>query len=91
VFENPGKSNSFPKLLQETFVDLSDEREINGGVKILKLDIETNKKAFSDNYTYSINSLVLMVVVITLLIKPNFIWDVTDFIKKITGGKPKRR
>jgi hypothetical protein len=89
VFENQGKSPSFPKVLHEAIVDLSDEREINGGVKILKLDIENNKKNSSDNYTYSVNSLVLMMVVITLLIKPNFIFDVAELIKKFT--KPKKR
>jgi hypothetical protein len=84
VYENQGKANNFQKLLQEITVDLSDEREINGGVKILKIDVENNKKNTGENYTYSINSVVLMVVVITLLIKPNFFFDVVDFFKKMT-------
>jgi hypothetical protein len=58
-----------PKLLLEQIIDLSDEREINGGVKILKLNIEKVKRNSGDNLNYTIFSPLLLFLMVFSILK----------------------
>jgi hypothetical protein len=75
IFEKLNKANSNPKLLYEKTIDLSDEREISGGVKILKIEIETFKKSVSENLNYTIYSPILLFALVFSLLKYDYtVW-----------------
>lgn len=75
VYEKQAKISTNPKLVYEKTVDLSDEREINGGVKILKIDIETLKKSVGENLNYTLYSPVLLFALLFSLLKYDYtIW-----------------
>jgi hypothetical protein len=69
VYEKQGKMSPNPKLLLEQVVDLSDEREINGGVKILKLDIERIKRNAGDNLNYTMYSPIFLFAMVFSILK----------------------
>ena len=69
VYEKQGKMSPNPKLLLEQTIDLSDEREISGGVKILKLDIEKIKRNAGDNLNYTLFSPILLFMMVFSILK----------------------
>ncbi len=86
VFEKQGKMNQYPKLLLEQIIDLSDEREISGGVKILKLDIETVKKNATDNLNYTVYSPIFLFLMVFSILKYEYtVWVFDNFVSKPLG------
>jgi hypothetical protein len=69
VYEKQGKMSTNPKLILEQTIDLSDEREISGGVKILKLDIERIKRNAGDNLNYTIYSPIFLFMMVFSILK----------------------
>jgi hypothetical protein len=69
IYEKQGKMSSNPKLLLEQIIDLSDEREISGGVKILKLDIEKMKRNAGDNLNYTVYSPIFLFMMVFSILK----------------------
>jgi hypothetical protein len=67
--QSKGNVNSNPKMLLETFVDLAEERETTGGVRIVKLDIESAKKVSSESLTYSIFSPIFLFIMVISILK----------------------
>jgi hypothetical protein len=57
-------------------VDLADERDINNGIKILKLNIEKVKRSSGDNLNYTVYSPIFLFMLIFSVLK----WDYTVFI-----------
>ena len=53
----------------EYFVDLGEERETTGGVRILKLDIETAKKTAAESLSYSIYSPIFLFIMVFSIYK----------------------
>jgi hypothetical protein len=83
VFEKQAKANTTPKMLYEYTVDLSDEREINGGVKIMKINIENSKKFAADNLNYTVYSPILLFTLVFCLLKLDYsIWIFQNVISK---------
>jgi hypothetical protein len=81
IYEKQVKNSSNPKLLFEKTIDLSDEREISGGVKILKIDIETFKKTVSENLNYTIYSPILLFALVFSLLKYDYtVWFFNNVI-----------
>ena len=67
--QSKGNINSNPKLLLENFVDLAEERETTGGVRIVKLDIESAKKVSAESLTYSIFSPIFLFIMVISILK----------------------
>lgn len=81
VYEKQGKLSANPKFVMEQIIDLSDEREISGGVKILKLDIETLRKVSVDNLNYTIYSPIFLFTMVLSLLKLDYtIWIFNNVI-----------
>ena len=81
VFEKQTKISLNPKLLYEKTIDLSDEREINGGVKILKIEIESYKKQVSESLNYTIYSPILLFALIFSMLKYEYtVWIFNNLI-----------
>ena len=95
IFEKQGKMTISPKLILEQTIDLSDEREINGGVKILKLDIERLKRNAGDNLNYTVYSPVFLFMMVFSILKFEYtVWfwnNVLGFpfklVKRLFGKK----
>ena len=56
-------------MVLETFVDLAEERETTGGVRIVKLDIETAKKVTTESLSYSIYSPIFLLIMVISILK----------------------
>ena len=67
------RTSKIEKVINEETVDLSDERDINNGVKILMINIENPKKNMGDNLNYTIYSPIFLFVMILSILK----WDYT--------------
>jgi hypothetical protein len=81
VFEKQTKMSPNPKLLLEQTIDLSDDREISGGVKILKLDLETIRKNTADNLNYTVYSPIFLFIMVFSILKFDYtIWMFNNFI-----------
>ncbi len=76
LFEKQGKMAPSPKLLLEQTIDLSDEREISGGVKILVLDVEKVKRNAGDNLNYTMYSPIFLFAMVFSILK----YDYTKWI-----------
>lgn len=95
VYEKQGKMSPNPKLILEQTIDLSDEREISGGVKILKLDIERIKRNAGDNLNYTIYSPIFLFMMVFSILKfeyTRWIWNnILGFpfklIRKVLGKR----
>lgn len=86
VYEKQGKLSPNPKLLLEQTIDLSDEREIAGGVKIQKLNIETNKKNSADNLNYTVYSPIFLFIMVFSILKFDYtVWIYDTFFSKPIG------
>lgn len=81
IYEKQGKMSPNPKLLLEQTIDLSDEREISGGVKILKLDIETKRKSNADNLNYTVYSPIFLFIMVFSILKFDYtVWFFNKFL-----------
>lgn len=69
VLEKQGKLSPNPKLLFEQVVDLSDEREINNGLRTLKAEIGNLKRISVDSLNYSIFSAIFLCLAVMSLFK----------------------
>ncbi|MCQ2817107.1 MAG: carboxypeptidase-like regulatory domain-containing protein [archaeon] len=75
------------KKILENIIDLSDEREINNGVKILHFDIDTNKKTQKENLNYTFYSPLLLFIVIISMLKWDYtVWIIKTFLIGPIGG-----
>lgn len=83
VFEKQGKMSPNPKLIYEKNIDLNDDVEINNGVKILRVDVENQRKNLGDNLSYSIYSPIFLIVMVVSLIK--FEWAMKGFNYMMTA------
>jgi len=72
VYEKAQKGNTIPKLLTEASFDLTDDREINGGVKILKLNVDKVKRNNSDNLNYTIYSPIFLFLMVFSILKYDY-------------------
>ncbi len=81
VYEKQVKVSPNPKLLYDKTIDLSDEREISGGVKILKIEIESFKKSVSENLNYTIYSPILLFALVFSMLKYDYtVWIFNNVI-----------
>ena len=80
VFEKQGKTSPYPKLIQEQNIDLSDEREISGGVKITNINMETVKKNVLDTSNYNIYSPIFLFVLVIALLKLEYTLKIVDVL-----------
>lgn len=87
--------SSNPKLILEQTIDLSDEREISQGVKILKLDIEKVKRNQGDNLNYTIYSPMFLFLMVFSILKYDYtLWFYNNvlglpmkFIRRLFGKR----
>ena len=83
VFEKQGKMSSNPKLIYEKNIDLNDDVEINNGVRILKVDVENQRRNLGDHLSYSIYSPIFLIFMVATLLK--FEWAVKVFNYMMTA------
>jgi len=83
VFEKQGKMSPNPKLIFEKNIDLNDDVEINNGVRILKVNVENQKRNLGDNLAYSIYSPIFLIFMVVSLLK--FEWAVKVFNYMMTA------
>ena len=63
-YEKPGpKQNHPPKLFQQNEIDLNNDTDTNGGVYIMKVNVETHKKISVDSLNYSIYSPIFLFLI----------------------------
>jgi len=75
------KQNHPPKLFQTSELDLNNDTEINGGVYIMKLNVETNKKISVENLNYSIYSPIFLFLMVMSLLRFDYtVWVVNHAI-----------
>ena len=67
-------------MLMESFVDLAEERETTGGVRVLKLDIETAKKASAESLSYSIYSPIFLFLMVISILKIEYTLKVVNVL-----------
>ena len=76
-------------------MDLSDEREISGGVKVLKFDIEKTKRNMADNLNYTIYSPIFLFIMIIAILKfDHAVWLVSSIYSlpsRLLGKKEKTK
>jgi len=77
VFEKQGKMSPNPKLIFEKKIDLNDDVEINNGVRILRVNVENQRRNLGDNLAYSIYSPIFLILMVVSLLK--FEWAVKVF------------
>jgi hypothetical protein len=83
VFEKQGKMSPIPKLIFEKNIDLNDDVEINNGVRILRVDVENQRRNLGDNLAYSIYSPIFLILMVVSLLK--FDWAVKVFNYMMTA------
>lgn len=69
LLEKQGKVSVTPKLLQELVIDLSDERDIMNGLKIVKLEINSTKRLNSEALNFSIFSAIFLCFSVLSLVR----------------------
>lgn len=72
-----------PKLIYEKNIDLNDDVEINNGVRILKVNVENQRRNLGDNLAYSIYSPIFLIFMVVSLLK--FEWAVKVFNYMMTA------
>jgi hypothetical protein len=83
VYEKQVKISPNPKLIYEKTIDLSDEREISGGVKILKIEIESLKRSVNENLNYTIYSPILLFALVFSFMKYEYtVWLFNNVVTK---------
>ena len=80
ILEKKGKVEQTPRLISEVTVDLSDERDINNGVKIVNLNISKVKGKNGDSLNYTIYSPFFLFLLICSILKWDFTLKVIDFV-----------
>ena len=80
ILEKKGKVEQTPRLISEVTVDLSDERDIYNGVKIVNLNISKVKGKNGDNLNYTIYSPLFLFLLICSILKWDFTLKVIDFV-----------
>lgn len=97
VMEKQGKLSPNPKLLFEQVIDLSDERDVNNGLKTMKIEIGSLKRTAVDSLNYSIFSAIFLCIAVMSLFKFDLtVWLFNKFIASPISTlrkmfKPKRR
>ena len=66
-----------PKMIYEKNIDLNDDQEINNGVRLLKVNVETKRRNLGENLSYSIYSPIFLILMVASLIK--FDWAIKGF------------
>jgi len=77
VFVKQGKVSPNPKLIYEKNIDLNEDVEINNGVRILKVDVQNQKRNIGENLSYSIHSPIVLIIMVISLLK--FEWALKIF------------
>ena len=62
-------------------IDLSDERGINSGVKIVQVNIATNKKNYNDNVNTSMYSPMFLFTLIIVFFQWEYVSAFIKFVK----------
>ena len=81
-FEKPGpKQNHQPKRFKQHEIDLNNDTEINGGVYIMKSNVETHKKISVESLNYSIYSPIFLFLMVMSLLKFEYtVWVINKAI-----------
>ena len=79
ILEKKGKIEQNSRLISEVTVDLSDERDIYNGVKIVNLNISKVKGKNTDSLNYTIYSPLFLFLLICAILKWDFTLKVIDF------------
>ena len=81
-FEKPGpKQNHQPKMFKQHEIDLNNDTEINGGVYIMKSNVETHKKISVESLNYSIYSPIFLFLMVMSLLKFEYtVWVINKAI-----------